>query len=67
MLDKKKLITQPNSLWYKLMTVMYENIGQILNFGDQWYSKKSSPVHNQFWHDLFKDWQSLNKLEAQND
>ena len=40
----KKLITQPNSQWYKLVTVMYENIGQILNFGDQWYSKKSAIV-----------------------
>ena len=47
---------------------MYENIGQILNFGDQWYSKKSSIVHNQFWHNVFKDWQALNKLQqAQND
>ena len=43
----KKLITQPNSQWYKLMSVMYENIGQILNFGDQWYSKKSlNQIHN---------------------
>ena len=38
----KKLITKPNLQWFKLMTIMYENIGQILNFGDQGYSKKSS-------------------------
>ena len=44
----KKLMTQPNSQWYKLMTVIYENINQILIFGDQWYSKMSLTVHNQF-------------------
>ena len=64
----KKLITQPISQWYKLMSIMYENFSQILNFGDQWYSKRSSIVYNQFWHDVFKDWQALNKLQqAQND
>ena len=64
----KKLITQPNSQWYKLMSVIYENFSQILNVGDQWYSKRSSIVYNQFWHDVFKDLQALNKLQqAQND
>ena len=26
----KRLITQPNSQWYRLMTVMYENFSQFL-------------------------------------
>ena len=44
----KKLITQPNSQWYRLMTIMYENISQFLKFGDQWCSKIAQNVHNQF-------------------
>ena len=31
----KKLVTQPNSQWHKLLTVMYENINKTLIFGDQ--------------------------------
>ena len=37
----KKLVTQPNSQWYKLLTVMYENINKTLIFGDQWYNEMS--------------------------
>ena len=40
-------------------------VNLILNFGDQWYSKNSPPLHNNFWHDIFKDWQALNKLHVQ--
>ena len=64
----KRLITQPNSQWYKLITVMYENIGQIIKFGDQWCSKVLPKVHNKFWQDVLKDWQTLNKIQQpQND
>ena len=52
----KKLVTQPNSQWYKLLTAMYENIIKILIFGDQWYSKMSLIIHNQFWHKVLRDW-----------
>ena len=53
----KRLITPPNSLWYRLMTVtvMYENFSQFLHFGDQWCSKIFQNVHNQFWQDVLKD------------
>ena len=50
----KKIITQPNSQWYKLVTVMYENINQILNFGDQQDSKMFPTMHNQFWYNVLK-------------
>ena len=64
----KKLITQPNSLWYRLMTIMYENISQFLNFGDQWCNKIAQNVHNQFWLDVLKDWQTLIRIQQpQND
>ena len=64
----KKLVTQPNSQWYKLLTAMYENINKILIFGDQWYSKMSLIVHNQLWHNILRDWQTLNKIQkGQND
>ena len=62
----KKLITQPNSQWYRLMTIMYENISQFLNFGDQWCSKIAQ--NNQFWLDVLKDWQTLIRIQQpQND
>ena len=51
----KRLITQPNSQWYRLMTVMYENISQFLSFGDQWCSKIFPNMHNQFWQDELKE------------
>ena len=64
----KKLVTQPNSQWYKLLTVMYENINKTLIFGDQWYNEMSLTVHNQFWHNILKDWQTLKKIQqAQNE
>ena len=64
----KKLVTQPNSQWYKLLTVMYENINKTVIFGDQWYNEMSLTVHNQFWHNVLKDWQTLNKIQqAQNE
>ena len=61
----KRLITQPNSQWYRLM---YENFSQFLHFGDQWCSKIFPNVHNQFWQDVLKDWQTLVKIQQpQND
>ena len=64
----KKLVTQPNSQWHKLLTVMYENINKTLIFGDQWYNEMSLTVHNQFWHNVLRDWQTLNKIQqAQNE
>ena len=50
------------------MTVMYEYFSQFLHFGDQWCSKIFSTVHNQFWQDVLKDWQTLIKeQQPQND
>ena len=50
------------------MIVMYENFSQFLNFGDQWCSKISANVHNQFFLDVLKDWQTLIKIQQpQND
>ena len=64
----KRQITQPNSQWYRLMTVIYENFSQFLHFGDQWCSKIFPNVHNQFWQDVLKDWQTLIKIQQpQND
>ena len=64
----KKLITQPNSQWHKLLTVMYANINKSFIFGDERYNEMALAVHNQFWHNVLRDWQALNKLQqAQNE
>ena len=64
----KKLVTQPNSQWHKLLTVMYANINKSLIFGDQWYNEMALAVDNQFWHNVLRDWQALNKIQqAQNE
>ena len=42
----KKLITQPNCQWYKLLEAMYGNTDQIVAFGDKWYTKILSKIHN---------------------
>ena len=50
------------------MTIMYENVSRFLNFGDQWCSKIAQNVHNQFWLDVLKDWQTLIRIQQpQND
>ena len=59
----KKLITQPNSQWYKLLEAMYGNIDQIVTFGDKWYSKILPKIRNQFWQNILKDWNVLVKIQ----
>ena len=59
----KKLITQPNAQWYKLLEAMYGNIDQIVTFGDKWYSKILLKIHNQFWQNILKDWNILVKIQ----
>ena len=61
----KKLVTQPNSQWHKLLTVIYPNINKSLIFGDQWYNEMALTIHNQFWHNVLRDWQALNKIQQE--
>ena len=64
----KKLISKPNSQWHKLINILYKDLNMILTHGDQWFDKITHKIHNQFWQDVLKAWNILNKqLKAKED
>ena len=63
----KKLITQQNSQWYRLLLVMHQNIDKILHFGDQWYFKILPKIKNKFWQNILQDWNILIKTQVAKD
>ena len=59
----KRLISQPNSQWCKLLTTLNKSITRIFYFGDQWIHKIIHKIDNTFWRNVLQDWQTLIQIQ----
>ena len=59
----KKMLSNQDSQWFRLLQATHLNIEKVLLFGDQWCTQFLKLVTNPFWYNILMDWIDFNKRQ----